>query len=958
MRCTAMWLVMVAWVAGIQASRADQVICTADGKGNDRCNILVPNVLAASTDYPTVHLAPGDIVTVAAVSGCAQTGGVGKTWKNFLAPQGPDADHLYHGLIGIPGSTAGLVELRSVFGQALPPSTGGVLTLGYEDDDLTDNGYWSPDSGTNNQCGLGSPNSPAASLGKAQVTLDIKRAAQPPAPASVYGQCVSVGTNRDHCRIDRPDVTLAEEPYSSIQFRPGDIVLVSAGGCAQTGGKGNTWKIYAGTGSNYFGSISIPGTTNGLVPLSSVMGATLPPSTGGPLLLGYTDDFGAFLDNGYWSPDNGSGGECQGASTAFVTLDILRAAAPSGPHIDLDALEVVQAIQNVSQTVPLVAGKITYARAYVTDPGPDSHTIKGVLRVTPAGGVPVDIASTSALKTSSNQTLRTRRETLSNSLNFILPNAAIAAGNLHLELLSLTDTVTGSPLGCNGCSAGRDVTFATSPVLRVTAIGLMYTSGTRTFTPRTVDFQLLGSWLGRAYPTQAPEYQSRVASLNDVWPFDCEHANAEIAAIRANDMANGDNPRIHYYGMVFDGGGTNFMQGCATAPDDPDPTAVGSGPTGNPATSNLNGIRNAAGMLTDTDASFGDWYGGHELGHTYGRNHPGFCFGNTLDDPNYPFPLGQISDNQGSYVGLDVGDLFATLNPAALPGVSNFEVMSYCQPEWLSTYSYQAIRQRLIEEDAALQSDRGGSSSNGNGSSAGTGPGAGGNPGSGAGGARGSGASGSTHNSGNHTLPNIQPVTAQNLVHIVALLDLHNKTGSFLYVEPVASGVLPVKSLQRVTIRASAANGQKLRDYSVPYHLTTDKSPNEHSTASVDTTLQLDPQVESLTLLLGAKQVAKFHGLTSPPSAPRQVHVVRTTQPQTPAQTPEEIYWLEWAPITARSGESITFTVEMLDGLWRTVAIGSKRNRIQLTAEQAHRRLRVTATNGLRNSERVVIGGL
>ena len=60
----------------------------------------------------------------------------------------------------------------------------------------------------------------------------------------------------------------------------------------------------------------------------------------------------------------------------------------------------------------------------------------------------------------------------------------------------------------------------------------------------------------------------------------------------------------HYYAMVADNAG--FMRGCAVG-------VVASGPTG------------TSDWGWDFDGTYGDWYGGHELGHTYGRGHANFC---------------------------------------------------------------------------------------------------------------------------------------------------------------------------------------------------------------------------------------------------------------------------------------------------------------------------------------------
>ena len=123
--------------------------------------IETPNVKQDHTDYPLIKFLPGDTVSIDA-GGCVQTGGHGLTWKRYVNPAGPNSDRLYHGLISIPGVTNGLVRIQD-FGlnsehkipTTLPPGislAGLYLRLGYEDDGYSDNGYYSHDNGTGDQC--------------------------------------------------------------------------------------------------------------------------------------------------------------------------------------------------------------------------------------------------------------------------------------------------------------------------------------------------------------------------------------------------------------------------------------------------------------------------------------------------------------------------------------------------------------------------------------------------------------------------------------------------------------------------------------------------------------------------------------------------------------------------------------------------------------------------------------
>jgi hypothetical protein len=114
-----------------------------------------PTVTQRLTEYRDIVFQPGDVITVNA-GGCVQTGGHGSTWKRYVNPSGANADRLYHGLIWIPGVMGGLARIQGWMGRPLvvPQNVAGpaFLRLGYEDDGFGDNGYYSHDDGTDNQC--------------------------------------------------------------------------------------------------------------------------------------------------------------------------------------------------------------------------------------------------------------------------------------------------------------------------------------------------------------------------------------------------------------------------------------------------------------------------------------------------------------------------------------------------------------------------------------------------------------------------------------------------------------------------------------------------------------------------------------------------------------------------------------------------------------------------------------
>jgi hypothetical protein len=144
----------------VWADTFDVVTKLQDTSATTVWRIDEPNVKQKSTSYTQIRFVPGDVVNIDA-GGCVQTGGSGRTWKRYVNPSGPNADRLYHGLIWIPGINGGLERIQN-FGlnknyQIKSPLPGInpvelYLRLGYEDDGYSDNGYYSHDDGTEDQC--------------------------------------------------------------------------------------------------------------------------------------------------------------------------------------------------------------------------------------------------------------------------------------------------------------------------------------------------------------------------------------------------------------------------------------------------------------------------------------------------------------------------------------------------------------------------------------------------------------------------------------------------------------------------------------------------------------------------------------------------------------------------------------------------------------------------------------
>jgi hypothetical protein len=166
--------------------------------GRFQCRIDRPDVTRAETIYSTVVFASGDVVYVDG-DGCVQTGShllSGSTWKRYVNPAGRESDHLYHGLVRIPGGRqAGtavgttLTRIEHIVGRPIRIMGDGIqpaelqLHLGYEDENFDDNSYNDHDDGTEDQCKTADTNYG----GPAYVTVTICRGlSRCAAPASRF----------------------------------------------------------------------------------------------------------------------------------------------------------------------------------------------------------------------------------------------------------------------------------------------------------------------------------------------------------------------------------------------------------------------------------------------------------------------------------------------------------------------------------------------------------------------------------------------------------------------------------------------------------------------------------------------------------------------------------------------------------------------------------------------------
>lgn len=342
--------------------------------------------------------------------------------------------------------------------------------------------------------------------------------------------------------------------------------------------------------------------------------------------------------------------------------------ATATPAVDLvaDHLEVVQTIQDLRNRIPLIADKRTFVRFHARADAGVHHT-RAFLRVLAGGG------NGGALLSPLNPNAIVRplpvRINQDESFLFELPTR-FTRGTITLEgELNPHDQPRERARANN--TLRTTVTFEERAPIHLVLYRVSYLLNGATQIAGEAHADALLDWLERVYPIPSLSVDLRTYHHATGVPW-CETVNAVLRVKRYWDDLTGDiPPRTRYYGMVSDGGGkAGFMRGCAAGI----PSFAASGPTG------------TGQWGWDTDGSYGDWYGGHEIGHSWGQAHTGWC-----DDINpfsrYPYPNARISaalDGNAAVFGFDAGT-------RAIYEPTWTDLMSYCRRQWISDYNYRNL---------------------------------------------------------------------------------------------------------------------------------------------------------------------------------------------------------------------------------------------------------------------------
>lgn len=321
--------------------------------------------------------------------------------------------------------------------------------------------------------------------------------------------------------------------------------------------------------------------------------------------------------------------------------------------LSISAFEATQAIQSASNSVPLVTNRATVLRVYTQTSSGDSVANTTVTLSASRGGTSLGSISAGP-RTASGASSRAN---LSSTFNVLLP-ANWLSGSVLIQASTN-----------NGGSFSRTFVFNTVPDLKVVIVPVNYThtpSG-QTFLGTRTDH--ISDWIMRAYPIDAinvsirDEHLSFTGNLDsypDVAPW-VSLLNA-VTSLKVLDTAS--ESTVYYAYLPFSCGWFDCNGG----------GIAGIGWIGQRASVGID-FGTSAGDIEDTGI-----LAAHEIGHNFGRLHAPCRV--SEPDSDYPYAGASI----GEY-GLDIQGSVATLKTPT----THVDMMSYCQPEWLSDYTYVAL---------------------------------------------------------------------------------------------------------------------------------------------------------------------------------------------------------------------------------------------------------------------------
>jgi hypothetical protein len=371
--------------------------------------------------------------------------------------------------------------------------------------------------------------------------------------------------------------------------------------------------------------------------------------------------------------------------TAVTTADF----SVKNPGVEID-----QSVQDLNNSVLLIANKRTFVRCYVLSEGGTYAGVSARLRVYRNS---VLIGTVNPSNTNGHVTVKASpdRSKLSDSFYFDVPkNWLFGSMSFECEVNAPRKYAESNYSNNTGSAAGF---FQPAPTMQLVIYDVPYLYNNVTRHVRDVDRTRLAQWLKAAYPINQLQVWWDTLPTFGFLPTS-DQVNTTLMIFKMMNYSYGENLYMRYYGMVFHLDQYTFMRGAALDI----PSVVASGPTGAPST--------WFKAAWDGDASYGDWYGGHELGHTYGLYHSEFCGAVAHDDNGnypsdyvpYPYPNGRISPSTSQWSASALYGIDWSVAPRLVITPTWTDIMTYCPNEWMSALAYTKIWTKMWIESPSL----------------------------------------------------------------------------------------------------------------------------------------------------------------------------------------------------------------------------------------------------------------
>lgn len=387
--------------------------------------------------------------------------------------------------------------------------------------------------------------------------------------------------------------------------------------------------------------------------------------------------------------DDGTGGIGAGLGPGAIGGTGGSTVTPDWRPVDgvtIDAVAFYQGVKRalmvghapVGSGVPIVESREALVRiSYTTHPDYNAQPVTARLEV--GAYAPFELTQTLAGVSGDGA--------LDSTINFNVPAEAIIGGaGFRIDLLQPPELASGNNTAASYPADGHAPVSAQSsgPQLRVTLIPIRYDADGSGRLPDTSDGQLqrYRNLLHGIYPAAAIELNvgTVVGWSNPVDPYG-DGWSELLNAMLNHRQSQGAPPDEYYYGLFspassmasYCSGGCVAGLSTLPGPNDPELRAgIGLGFSGDPA------VETAV----------------HEIGHLHGLPHaPCTDFG-TIDnvDPNYP------------HAGAVIGEWGYDLVNGSLKGPTQYvDMMSYCEPIWISDYNYQNLFNRIRQVNGAAR---------------------------------------------------------------------------------------------------------------------------------------------------------------------------------------------------------------------------------------------------------------